>query len=198
MTVSIPSINQCLALMDRYEMLANIREHSFIVARVAETIVKGLQLPENEGPEPPDLDLVLAGALLHDIAKTKCLDGSCQHAEEGMLICVEHDYPEVATIVGQHVILNSFNADHYRRGCFPAREIVYYADKRVRHTEIVPLSQRLDYIIDHYSAGSDHITKRIRQNFDRCVELENYLFGFLPFEPADLADKVDPAPFSGS
>ena len=182
--------------MDRYAMLSNIREHSFIVARVAETIVKGLQLPEQEGAAPPDLDLVLAGALLHDIAKTKCLDGSCQHAEEGMLICAEHDYPEVATIVGQHVILNSFNADDYRHGRFPAREIVYYSDKRVRHTEIVPLSQRLDYIIDHYSGGRDHITKRIRQNFDRCVELEDYLFGFLPFEPAELAEMVDTTPFS--
>lgn len=182
--------------MDRYAMLANIREHSHIVARVAETIVKGLQLPERQGAAPPDLDLVLAGALLHDIAKTKCLDGSCQHAEEGMLICAEHDYPEVASIVGQHVILNSFNADDYRRGCFPAREIVYYADKRVRHTEIVPLSQRLDYIIDHYSGGSDHITRRIRQNFDRCVELENCLFGYLPFEPDELAEVVDTTPFS--
>jgi putative nucleotidyltransferase with HDIG domain len=198
MAANIPSIDQCLALMDRYDMLANIREHSFIVARVAETIVKGLRLPGDEYAAAPNLDLVLAGALLHDIAKTKCLDGSCQHAEEGMLICAAHDYPEVATIVGEHVILSSFNAEDYRRGRFPAREIVYYADKRVRHTEIVPLSQRLDYIIDHYSSGSDHISKRIRQNFDRCVELENYLFGFLPFEPADLADEVDPAPFSGS
>jgi len=198
MAVRIPSINECLALMDRYEMLANIREHSFIVARVAETIVRGLQLPEDEGATPPDLDLVLAGALLHDIAKTKCLDGSCQHAEEGMQICAGHDYPEVATIVGEHVILSSFNDDDYRRGFFPAREIVYYADKRVRHTEIVPLSQRLDYIIDHYSGGSDHITGRIRQNFERCVQLEKHLFGFLPFEPAELADMVDNSPFSAA
>jgi uncharacterized protein len=193
--VNIPSINQCLALMDRYAMLANIREHSFIVARVAETIVNGLQLPEEGTVAPPDLDLVLAGALLHDIAKTKCLDGSCQHAEEGMLICVEHDYAEVGTIVREHVILSSFNLDDYRRGLFPAREIVYYADKRVRHNEIVPLSHRLDYIIDKYSRGSDYIKQRIRDNFDRCVELENYLFSFLPFDPADVADRVDPAPF---
>ena len=46
--MNIPSINQCLALMDRYEMLANIREHSFIVARVAETIVKALQKDRND------------------------------------------------------------------------------------------------------------------------------------------------------
>ena len=66
----------------------------------------------------------------------------------------------------------------------------------MRHTEIVPLSQRLDYIIDHYSGGSDHITRRIRQNFNRCVELENYLFGYLPFEPDELAKVVDTTPFS--
>ena len=72
-------------------MLDNIREHSFIVARVAETIVSGLQLPEDQRSLPADIDLVLAGALLHDIAKTKCLDGSCQHAEEGMLFCSEID-----------------------------------------------------------------------------------------------------------
>ena len=196
MAVNIPSITQCLALMDRYAMLANIREHSFIVARVAETIVTELQLPEGGKASAPALDLVLAGALLHDIAKTKCLDGSCQHAEEGMLICAEHDYPEVGAIVREHVILSSFARDDYRRGHFPAREIVYYADKRVRHTEIVELSQRLDYIIDHYSGGSAQIQRRIRENFERCVELENYLFSFLPFEPGDLAERVNTAAFS--
>lgn len=198
MAVNIPSITQCLALMDRYAMLTNIREHSFIVARVAETIVTELQLPKGSKASAPALDLVLAGALLHDIAKTKCLDGSCQHAEEGMLICAAHNYPEVGTIVEEHVILSSFNTDGYRRGHFPAREIVYYADKRVRHTEIVDLSQRLDYIIDHYSRGNDQIQKRIKANFDRCVELESYLFSFLPFKPGDLADRINPAPFSGS
>ena len=39
--MNIPSINECLSLMDSYGMLDNIREHSFIVARVAETIVSG-------------------------------------------------------------------------------------------------------------------------------------------------------------
>ncbi|MGI9536854.1 MAG: HDIG domain-containing metalloprotein [Desulfocapsaceae bacterium] len=196
--MNIPSINQCLALMDNYGMLDNIQEHSFIVARVAETIVNGLLLPGKETITAPDLDLVLAGALLHDIAKTKCLDGSCQHAEEGMAICTEHNYPEVGQIVKQHVILSSFRRDDYKRGHFPAREIIYYSDKRVRHNEIVPLSQRLDYIIDKYSGGKAHIIQRIRDNFALCVELENYLFGFLPFDPADLANKVNPAPFTTS
>lgn len=193
--MKVPSIDKCLALMDQYAMLDNIREHSFLVARVAETIVNGLMLPADGKQRKPDLELVMAGALLHDIAKTKCLDGSCQHAEEGMVICTEHDYPEVGNIVRQHVILNDFRRNDYRSGYFPAREIVYYSDKRVRHNEIVSLDQRLDYIIAHYSDGSDHIGNRIKENFNLCLELEHYLFSYLPFEPGDLGVRVNPAPF---
>ena len=76
--------------------------------------------------------------------------------------------------------------------------MVYYADKRVRHNEIVPLSQRLDYIIDKYSGGKAAVIQRIKDNFALCLELESYLFSFLAFEPADLADEVNPAPFSDS
>lgn len=182
-------------MMDQYAMLDNIREHSFIVARVAEAIGTNLILPNDADCTPPDMDLVLAGALLHDIAKTKCLDGTCQHAEEGMLICNERGYPEIGRIVNEHVILSTFTPDHYRRGNFDAREIVYYADKRVRHNEIVPLDIRLDYIIDHYSRGSDYITKRIRENFSLCLEFEGYLFSFLPFGPDELPQWVNSRPF---
>lgn len=181
--------------MDQYAMLDNIREHSFIVARVAEAIATNLDLPPENNITAPDMDQVLAGALLHDIAKTKCLDGGCQHAEEGMLICSEHGYPEIGRIVREHVILGSFERDAYRLGSFSAREIVYYSDKRVRHNEIVSLDQRLAYIIDHYSRGSESITKRIRENFALCVEFENYLFSFLPFKPDKLSLWVDSRPF---
>lgn len=176
-------------------MLDNIREHSHLVARVAEAIVCGLGgIGENSG-RVADLELVLAGALLHDIAKTKCLDGSCRHDEEGMYICCRHGYPEVGQIVREHVLLSSFTPDDYRRGHFPAREIVYYADKRVRHSEIVSLEQRCDYIIEKYSQENEAIKKRIRENFDRCAELEQYLFEFLPFSPELLSREVNPAPF---
>ncbi len=176
-------------------MLDNIREHSHLVARVAEAIVCGLGDFGDDPVRAADLDLVLAGALLHDIAKTKCLDGSCRHDEEGMHICCHHGYPEVGQIVREHVLLSSFTPDDYQRGRFPAREIVYYADKRVRHNEIVSLEQRYDYIIEIYSRENEAIKKRIRENFDRCAELEQYLFKYLPFSPELLPRKVNPAPF---
>ncbi len=176
-------------------MLENIRQHSFMVARVAETIIQNLSIPLEKGIAPPDPSLVLAGALLHDIAKTKCLDGSCRHAEEGEQICIDHGFPDVGTIVGEHVILKSFTPENYRSGCFGAHEIVYYSDKRVTHTTIVSLEQRLEYIVDRYGDGSSYIEMRIRENFQHCLHLEEYLFSFLPFTPENLASLVSPEPF---
>ena len=178
--------------MDQYGMLDNIRRHSYVVTRIAETITESLDLSPTNGSARPDINLVRAGALLHDIAKTKCLDGSCRHAEEGQSICEEHGYADVGIIVREHVFLSSYTPEEYKRGYFPAREIVYYSDKRVRHEEIVPLSQRLEYIIERYGDGSDLVEQRIRDNFELCLELENYLFSFLDFNPDDLAKNVLP------
>lgn len=195
MNTTIPSRKTCLELIDSYGMLDNIRQHSFVVARVAETILQNLNLSFDKDILPPDRDLVLAGALLHDIAKTKCLDGSCRHAEEGEQICIDHGFPDVGTIVGEHVILKSFTPENYRRGYFGAREIVYYSDKRVTHTTIVSLEDRLKYIVDRYGDGSRYIEDRIRENFQQCLDLEKYLFSFLPFAPEDIASQVSPETF---
>jgi len=190
MAIVVPSRATCLALMEQYGMLENIRHHSLLVALVAETLVHHLDVPASEPHQAATLELVRAGALLHDIAKTRCLDGSCRHAEEGQLICEEHGYPEIGRIVREHVILSSFTPERYRNGIFPAREIVYYADKRVRHDRIVSLQDRLDYIIERYSEHDPLIEQRIKDNFLTCLELENYLFSFLPFPADRLADHV--------
>jgi hypothetical protein len=181
--------------MDRYGMLDNIKLHSVIVTRVAETLVNSLKLPRNGSTTAPDISLVHAGALLHDIAKTRCLDGSCRHAEEGQSICNALGYNEVGVIVREHVILSSYHPEAYRNGAFPAREIIYYSDKRVRHDEIVSLDDRLEYIIDRYGDGTDFVEQRIRNNFQRCLEFEDYLFSFMDFAPDDLGQRLIPGFF---
>jgi len=187
--MSIPDTLTCIRLMDEYEMLDNIRHHSLVVARVADTLVAGLE--NASGPTPvPDRTLVLAGALLHDIAKTPCLDGSCDHAEAGAAICRRHGYPDVAKIVKEHVLLKDHYPDRYQNGLFTAGEIVYYADKRVRHNQIVGLEQRLTYILEHYGNNDPHRHRLIRKNFQLCLELEDALFTFLPFAAGELEHHV--------
>lgn len=186
----IPDIDECFLLMEQYKMLPNIRRHSIVVARVAWWLIDALQHSDLLSAPAPDQGLSVAGALLHDIAKTPCLAAGCDHAEVGAEICRQHGYPGIARIVAEHVVLQGHDPQRYRRGVFTAREVVYYADKRVRHEEIVSLDERLDYILEHYGRNDFLLHELIRKNFVSCVELERYLFSFLPFVPEQLADTV--------
>ena len=176
--------------MDQYDMLPNIRQHSLMVARIADLLVTGLQGRVN-GQSLPDRQLCVSGGLLHDIAKTHCLDGSCDHARAGAEICLQHGYPEIAQIVEEHVILKDHDPARYRKGAFTAREIVYYADKRVRHDEVVTLEERLDYIIEHYGNNDALRHKLIRSNFNQCRQLEDFLFKHLDFSPGQLLSNLN-------
>lgn len=166
-------------------MLHNIRHHSLVVARLADQIQAGLCSFAVRSTQP-DRHLVIAGALLHDIAKTPCLNSNCDHAKAGAAICHQHGYPAIADIVQEHVILHDYDPTRYERGCFSAGEIVYYADKRVRHNVVVHLDQRLEYILDHYGKGNPTRRDLIRENFNRCLTLEQMLFQWLPFRPKEL------------
>ena len=189
MTTPCPSIADCLQFGDDYAMYENIRAHSLQVARVSSVLYEGLVTHGTAQNIPPQ-ELILAGALLHDIAKTICLKKGCRHATVGYEICIELGYPEIADIVGQHVILSSYNEGLYDRGQFNAAAIVYYADKRVRHEEIVSLDDRLAYIIDVYGKNDPTTIAAIRKNFSRCQSLENYLFAHLPFAVDAIEDGV--------
>lgn len=181
----IPTVDQCMSLMGEYRMLDNIRLHSMVVARVAGFLCTGLQ---------PALDVsmerVVAGALLHDIAKTQSLASDGDHAEMGADLCRRHGFDEVADIVGQHVILD--NGVPERPG---EREIVYYADKRVMHENIVGLDKRLTYILERYGRGDSRLCRRIEDNFNNCRLVEKKLFALLPYSPEDVAGLINGHPF---
>jgi uncharacterized protein len=195
MTKRIPSINQCLDYFDSYEMLDNIRAHSFVVARVAETLIDALYRTGGTTALLPDKNEVISGALMHDIAKTLCIKTNCNHAETGKKICIDLGFPEIGEIVAEHVLLKSFNEELYARGTFGAKEMVYYSDKRVRHDEIVPLSSRLDYILERYGDGNPTKEDLIRLNFKNTQLFEKHLFTFLDFHPEELEQHIAKEPF---
>jgi putative nucleotidyltransferase with HDIG domain len=180
--VKIPTIETCLQLMDDYRMLNNIKAHSKVVARVAELVTRGFRQTTGENL---NLDLVLSASLLHDIAKTQCLDNRCDHAKVGGEICRAHGFVELADIVAEHVVLKSNGS-----GPITEKEIVYYADKRVNHDQVVSLQDRLDYILDRY--GRNNIVRHdmIRQNFDKCLKMEKRIFASLDFTPEQLASLI--------
>ena len=181
----IPGIADCLQLMQDYAMLANIRRHSLVVARLAIQLLQGLRDMQPGKPQA-DMNLVLAGALLHDIAKTPCLNTKCDHAQVGADICLKEGYPEVAAVVGQHVRLSFFDEASYQAGSFTALELVHYADKRVRHHTVVSLDERQEYILERYGNNNPERCRAIEQHFQQCARLERLLFRWLPFSPQEL------------
>ena len=188
-TCLIPGIDRCVRLMDEYRMLTNIRHHSLVVAQVADVLHSSLDDGAREGTGL-NRKLILAGALLHDIAKTPCLNETCDHAALGGQICEEHGFAEVGAIVREHVILAEHDPQRYGNGLFTEKEIVYYADKRVRHEQIVSLDERLAYIIEQYATGNPRLQAFIRENFERCLLLEKSLFTVLGFSPDQLEYRV--------
>lgn len=182
-SLNIPGVNQCLELMEQYHMLPNIRDHSIIVARVAEIITNGLIGAGHE----LSMNLIIAGALLHDIGKTACLDNDDDHAAKGVEICLSHDLEPIAEIVGEHVILRDYSPGN----SFTEKEIVYYADKRVNHDQVVSLQERLAYILDRYGMNNAQRREAIKRNYAICQELETRLFSSLSFGPFDIPELVE-------
>jgi putative nucleotidyltransferase with HDIG domain len=178
----IPDPARCNSMMTAYGMLDNIRAHSFMVEKVASLIANGLI--------SAGLDIsrakVSAGALLHDIAKTMCLDSEIDHAVKGKEICIENGFCEIAGIVGEHIYLADYRPDSR----VTEEEIIYYSDKRVNHDTVVTLEKRLEYLLKRYAKNEDALIKSIEDNFRICREVERKIFRHLSFTPQDIIDMV--------
>ncbi|MEW6187381.1 MAG: HD domain-containing protein [Thermodesulfobacteriota bacterium] len=176
----IPSRETCFALMEQYGMLSNIKDHSLQVARIA------VCLGENLLPKFPDLnlDLVEAGGLLHDIAKTECLKTKGNHALVGETMVREWGYEAVARIVGQHVVLEGA---YFQSEKMDEIILVHYADKRVRHDEIVGLDDRFTYLVDTYGRSPEAV-ERIQALYQDTLKVEGMIFQHLPFPPQSLIE----------
>lgn len=174
----LPTREECLALMAEFGMLPNIREHSFLVLRVARRLGEGLAA----AGLPLNLSLLEAGALMHDLGKTPCLGTNENHAEWGARVLADRGYPQVAQIVREHVRLREDAANHR-----PLREaeVVNYADKRVLHTRVVTLAERFDDLRGRYGRTAEALARiSALEMLSRGVEAR--LFGYLTLRPDDL------------
>ncbi len=176
--VPIPSLQDCLALMGDYGMLPNIREHSFMVMRVALALGEALVA----AAFPLSLPLIEAGALLHDLGKTPCLGTGANHADWGAAVLEDRGYPEVAQIVREHVSLAPAPGEAQ-----PPREaeVVNYADKRVLHARVVTLAERFVDLQRRYCRTPES-RARLAVLADRVQTLEDRLFAPLKLSPGDL------------
>lgn len=179
----IPSVKECYLFMDQYEMPEHMRRHSIVVEKVASLITRGLI----EAGIPLSIELVTAGALMHDIAKKICLSEGCDHSLVGEEICLKNQLEEIADLVGEHVRLKHFEPG----GVILEKEIIYYADKRVNHDRIVTIEERLKDLFVRYGKGNVTLEKRMEENFKICQKVEKKLFAKLPFSPSVIPNLLE-------
>jgi len=163
--------------MERYNGRDHIIRHCIRVAEVALSISREL----NRRGENLDLDVVGAGALLHDITKAESLDSGEDHSLTAYRLLRKLGYGRVADIVRQHVFLLE-ESDSPR---VSEEEVVNYSDKRVRHDQIVTLRERFEDLRARYcrdEAGKEWMDRM--ESFSN--RMERKIFSKLDIEPEDL------------
>jgi uncharacterized protein len=90
----------------------------------------------------------------------------------------------VANIVRQHVHLDR-NIRH--NPIITEALLVNYADKRVKHTSIVTLSERFEDLLIRYGTAPEY-RKMIKKLHDEIVKIETLIFTKLDIGPTRLND----------
>ena len=184
MHMRIPTRQECYHIMYGMKMMDHIVAHSLQVCRVAMFLADSLEADLNQ-------DLVQAAALLHDITKTRSIETHENHAQTGKQLLVDLNYPEVGSIVGQHVLLDKyFASDNPTEAA-----VVNYADKRVLHDKVATLAQRVTYIMERYGTEAKR-REYIQMLWEKTEILEKHLFRFYSFSPADLEILLGPDNYS--
>ena len=139
-----PSLRQCLAWLDQWDVPENIRQHVTAVAWCAYVLAV---LMRNQGVI---LDPVLAhrGGLLHDIDKIQTLRQTQAHGEAGAEFLEEQGYPETAAIVRGH-IMHKILEPHSNDRPWETK-LVYFADKLIEGERIVPFDVRMKALTQRY------------------------------------------------
>jgi len=160
-------------------MLPHIVRHSELVTDVALLIARKL----SEFGQAMDLPLVEAGALLHDITKTTSIQTKENHAETGGELLTSLGYTAVAEIVRQHIRVDPESTDP---NSVCEAEVVNYADKRVKHEELVDIEERFKDIWDRYIKKLPGIQARFEQVQHETQLIEIKIFSMIDISPQDV------------
>ncbi|MDR3374182.1 MAG: NTP transferase domain-containing protein [Ancalomicrobiaceae bacterium] len=128
----VPDDAECGAMLDAAMTPPRVRRHARAVADLAVALAQRL----TAAGHLLDIDLVAAGALLHDIAK-----GHPRHAELGGELIRRLGFADVAAVVERHMDLQ-LESNPAGEPLVDERAIVFLADKLVADDARVTLDQR--------------------------------------------------------
>ncbi|MHA1303984.1 MAG: HD domain-containing protein [Candidatus Heimdallarchaeaceae archaeon] len=154
---SIPSKEECLVLLKKYNTPTNVIRHCLAVTDVAEKICREIQHINKE--------LVIAGAMLHDIGRS--VTHSLFHANEGAKI-LKHEGidPRITEIVKNHIGTGITKEEAIQLGLPPEdympktleAVVVSYADNLTKGENASSFEQALERFIHRFGHDS-HVVK---------------------------------------
>ena len=155
--MEMPSSELCIDIQNWFTMGDSAKIHSRKVAEIAIELSNKLAHAGHE----LQMDLVLAGALLHDIAK-----GNEKHAELGAKWIQELGYPSLAAVVAAHMDLPSEALES-----LDERAVVYLADKMVQGDAVIPLEERFAASLDKFQ-NNEEVKAIIMNRMETAKQLE--------------------------
>lgn len=168
----------CVKILHHERVPVHVIRHCVKVSQVACKIGSDL-IQKGHGL---DMDIIRAGALLHDIAKIKALKLGGDHAEIGARILEAQGYERIARIVRHHVYLPR-PVEKQRH--LSEELVVNYADKRVMHTKVVGLEERFADLVARYGTNKDAMRK-INELYHQARLMEQMIFSRLDLRPEDI------------
>lgn len=178
---TIPSDSECVQCQNRFCVPEHVRAHCAGVALIATALARrarenGLDVCVQE---------VRAAALLHDVAKAYTIQHGGNHSQLGGAWIMDlTGNARIAQAITHHVHW-PFEVD--AREHFLALTVLY-ADKRVRHDEIVSLGERYEDLFVRYGKTED-ILRKMRETMRQSQDIERALADLLEFDPD--ADSFD-------
>lgn len=140
-------------------------------------IVKNTAVLINEKQEEKiDVNRVYATALLHDVARNFKF-----HAEKGGEILKGAGYTTVSEIINIH-----HNLTKVEENIITETELLYWADKRLKDTEIVSVEQRFKEA--KAKCNGYEATKRMEQRFRSAKAIEEKIVALIGEDPYACRD----------
>ena len=208
---SLPTRNECLAMLAEYHVPPHIVSHSRTVAKLAVFLAQRL----NENGAAVDVELLDRACLLHDLLRVLdfqqkdyiLFEGNLPQQEkakwqrirakykamtheDAAYDILREQYPALALAIKKHRYMAML--DEKEKPDTWEEKLLYYADKRVMHDTIVPLKDRLaeGHKRNVFSHGSEAKSKINTAKVDPLIyEMEKEIFNKIALDPLEVTDE---------
>ena len=189
---ALPGVDQCLGWLQERALPPNIVAHSQRVAGAAYLLACWLR----QSGVAVDPLLAHRGGLLHDLAKIPPAGSvihQTNHGEGAARLLTTYGQPELAQMARRHMLFSLNDPEDAPQSW--EEKLVYFADKLVEGSEIVPFEERLQALRRRYKMDDEQ--HPIREIVPALENLQAEICRALHIPPADLVPKLRSHLFKG-